>query len=246
VSYHDKHNADNGEDNRDGESHNRSWNLGVEGPTDDVEINTRRARQQRNLLTTLLLSQGVPMLLGGDEIGRTQLCNNNAYCQDNETSWFDWENVDESLCEFATALIALRRDHPAFRRRRFFQGRSLHGEGSVDLAWFSPEGDEMNDDAWNHDDLKTITIFIGGSTIEQSARGEAVTDTNFLWLINASHDAVTVNLPAEQWGKRWRVLLDTATSEVNKLDAEFFDAATKVELPDHATMLLELMDPDNE
>ncbi|MEO8694419.1 MAG: glycogen debranching protein GlgX [Acidimicrobiales bacterium] len=244
VSYNEKHNEANGEHNNDGESHNRGWNCGAEGPTDDETINELRARQQRNLLTTLILSQGVPMILGGDEIGRTQQGNNNAYCQDNEVSWFDWDNADESLCEFVSAVIALRRDHPAFRRRQFFQGRSLHGEGSVDLAWFSPEGDEMNDDAWNQGDLKSLTIFIGGSSIEQSARGEAVTDNNFLWLINASHEPVTVSLPDDQWGKRWRVVLDTVTGQVGMPAAEMFDAATKVELADHTTMLLEFVEAE--
>jgi glycogen operon protein len=244
VSYNEKHNEANGENNQDGESHNRGWNCGVEGPTDDPEINALRARQQRNLLTTLVLSQGVPTILGGDEIGRTQQGNNNAYCQDNEISWYDWDGADTDLLEFTAAVIALRRAHPAFRRRQFFQGRTLHGEGSVDLGWFSPDGAEMDDEAWQQHDLKALTIFVGGTSIEQSARGEAVSDTNFLWLINGGHDAVTVALPTEQLGRSWRVAVDTATGEVARSDAEVFGASAKVELPAHSTILLEHVDDE--
>jgi glycogen operon protein len=149
VSYNDKHNEANGEDNRDGDNHSRSWNHGAVGPTDDPGINALRARQQRNFLTGLFLSQGVPMLVAGDEIGRTQHGNNNAYCQDNEISWLDWESADTGLLYFTVSLLAFRRAHPVFRRRRWFQGRPLHGKEVRDIAWFTPGGQEMSDDDWN-------------------------------------------------------------------------------------------------
>src|SRR5688500_5273253 len=149
VSYNDKHNDANGEHNQDGESHNRSWNHGVEGPTEDEAINALRARQQRNLLATLLLSQGVPMLLAGDEIGRSQQGNNDAYCQDNELSWIDWDAADQDLLYFTVSLLAFRRAHPVFRRRRWFQGRPLlHGRDVRDIAWFTPAGQEMSEKDW--------------------------------------------------------------------------------------------------
>src|SRR6185295_15168329 len=158
VSYNDKHNEANGEENRDGESHNRSWNCGVEGATDDPEVRRLRARQQRNFLATLLLSQGIPMLLGGDEIGRTQGGNNNAYCQDNEISWFDWGAVDEPFLAFTAELIALRRAHPVFRRRKWFHGRALHGEGVVDIGWFKLDGSEMDEGDWRDGFAKSLGV----------------------------------------------------------------------------------------
>jgi isoamylase len=239
VSYNDKHNEANGEDNNDGENHNRGWNCGAEGPTEDPGVNELRARQQRNFLATLLLSQGVPMLVGGDELGRTQGGNNNAYCQDNEVSWYDWDNADTQLQAWVTGLIALRRDHPTFRRRQFFQGKSLHGEGTVDLAWFAADASEMTDDEWNEGAVKSVAIYLGGNAIEQSWRGEQIHDTNFLWLVNADHDPVQFTLPAANWGEQWRVTLDTTTSEVDAADARVFDAGSTVDLLAHALVLLE-------
>ncbi len=238
VSYNDKHNDANGEDNNDGENHNRGWNCGAEGPTDDEAINALRSRQQRNLLCTLLLSQGVPMILGGDELGRTQGGNNNAYCQDNEVSWYDWANADNSLTRFVADLIALRRDHPTFHRRQFFQGRALHGEGTTDLAWFSADGVEMGDEKWGEGDLKTVMIFIGGSSIEQNNRGEAVTDLDFLWLINAGSESASFTLPGDTWGASWTSVVDTSTGEVSVLDPAVHDAATDLELLDRSILLL--------
>src|SRR5262249_44090272 len=145
VSYNEKHNEANGDENRDGESHNRSWNCGVEGPTDEPAVNALRAQQQRNFMATLLLSQGVPMLLCGDEVGRTQSGNNNAYCQDNPLTWFNWQEMDSTLLEFTTQLIALRKSHPTFTRRRWFQGRPLYGAGIEDIAWLTPAGTAMTD-----------------------------------------------------------------------------------------------------
>ncbi len=244
VSYNDKHNDANGENNNDGENHNRGWNCGAEGPTDDAEIEVLRARQQRNQLSTLMLSQGVPMILGGDEIGRTQGGNNNAYCQDNEVSWYDWENADQALLTFVSALIALRREHPTFRRRQFFQGRVLHGEGTVDLQWFTADAEIMNDDQWNQDDLKTVTIFLGGGSIEQSARGEQITDCDVIWMINASANDTDFRLPAEQWGKHWRCVLDTATATVNAPDAAIVDGGGAVTLVSRSLMLFVRHDPE--
>ncbi len=243
VSYNEKHNDANGEDNNDGENHNRGWNCGAEGPTDDEEVNALRSRQQRNQLATLVLSQGVPMLLGGDEIGRTQGGNNNAYCQDNEVSWYDWENVDTELLAFVSGLIQLRRDHPTFRRRQFFQGRQLHGEGTVDLQWFTAEAAVMDDEQWNQDDLKTVMIFIGGGSIEQSARGEQITDTDALWLVNASADDVAFILPPENWGAQWRRVLDTATGEVSPVEPTVVDAGDEVVLVNRSTVLFMRVEP---
>ncbi len=162
VSYNEKHNQDNGEDNKDGESHNRSWNCGAEGPTDDPAILRLRRRQERNFLTTLMLSQGVPMLLGGDEIGRTQQGNNNVYCQDNALAWYDWENVDPDLLDFCRKLIRFRKEHPTFRRRGWFQGKPIRGSETRDIAWFTSKGEEMTEDDWHYEETKTLGIFLNG------------------------------------------------------------------------------------
>ncbi len=211
VSYYEKHNEANGEDNKDGESFNRSWNCGVEGPTTDPDVIELRARQERNFLATLLLSQGVPMLLGGDEMGRTQRGNNNAYCQDNEISWFDWDHQDGELVAFTQRLISLRRSHPVFRRRHFFQGQPLYGEGVTDIAWFRADGSEMTDDDWREGLAKTLGVFLNGAAIpDLDSRGQRVTDDSFLVLFNAHHEAVEFELPDEHFGERWVKLLDTA------------------------------------
>jgi isoamylase len=207
VSYNDKHNEANGEGNADGENHNRSWNCGVEGDTDEPEVLGCRAAQQRNLLTTLLLSQGVPMLLGGDETGRTQRGNNNAYCQDNELSWFDWKNIDRELLAFTTKVIALRREHPTFRRRRYFQGRPIRG--TVDLGWCKPDGTEMTDDDWDDFHARTLGVFINGTSMnELDANGRPIIDDSFLLLLNAYEGAIDWTLP-RQFAPRWQVVLDT-------------------------------------
>jgi glycogen operon protein len=210
VSYNDKHNEANGENNRDGESHNRSWNCGVEGPTDDPAVNALRARQQRNFLATLFLSQGVPMLLGGDEIGRTQQGNSNAYCQDNEISWFDWEHADETLLEFTQHLIQFRRDHPIFHRRRWFEGRAIHGTGVIDIAWFTLEGDEMAEEHWGEGFAKSLGMFLNGEGIASlSSRGERVVDDTFYVLLNAHYEALAFTLPDRDRDRRWVKVLDT-------------------------------------
>jgi glycogen operon protein len=214
VSYNDKHNEDNGEDNEDGESHNRSWNCGAEGPTDDPGVLALRAKQRRNFLATLFLSQGVPMFCHGDELGRTQRGNNNAYCQDNDLSWVDWHAVDEQLMEFVQTITALRRDHPVLRRRRFFDGRPVRrvaGTPVRDIAWFGPEGDEMAEDDWEVGSVKCVAVFLNGDGIPGTdSRGERITDDSFLLCFNAHHEPVDFTLPPQEYAGKWQVLVDTA------------------------------------
>ncbi|MDQ4057727.1 MAG: glycogen debranching protein GlgX [Actinomycetota bacterium] len=212
VSYNDKHNEANGENSRDGESHNRSWNHGVEGETNDPAIRSLRERQKRNFLATLALSQGVPMLLGGDEIGRTQGGNNNAYGQDNEISWFDWSLRDEnlSLLGFARRIMEFRNQHPVFRRRKWFMGRAIHGEETTDIAWFNPGGDEMTEQQWNDGYAKSIGVFLNGDEIAtRGPQGEQVADDSFLMFFNAHHEAIDFTVPVGAWGKQWNVVVDT-------------------------------------
>ena len=206
VSYNEKHNDANGEDNQDGESHNRSWNCGVEGPTDDPEVLALRARQQRNQLAVLLLSQGVPMLLGGDEIGRTQQGNNNAYCQDNELSWFDWDSADEELLAFTRRCIAIRREHPVLRRRRWFQGQPIRG--SVDIEWYRKDGTPMKDEDWDSSS-RSIGLYLDGRGIRsRDPRGRAIVDDSFLLLLSAEPDPSEWKLP--QLDGSWVVELDSS------------------------------------
>ena len=209
VSYNEKHNEANLEDGNDGESHNRSWNHGVEGPTDDPEINELRDRQRRNLMTTLMLSQGVPMLVGGDELGQTHGGNNNVYCQDNELSWYPWEtDVDEDFLAWCQRVIAFRQAHPVFRRRRWFQGRRIRG--IEDLAWLRPDGEEMTDDDWDTGYAKAVGVFVNGdSIVTPDAFGERIVDDSFLLLFNAGDAALTWTLPGPEWGRRWTIDLDT-------------------------------------
>jgi glycogen operon protein len=238
VSYNEKHNEANGEDNNDGESHNRSWNCGAEGPTDDPAINELRSRQQRNLITSLVLAQGVPMLLGGDAIGRTQQGNNNAYCQDNEISWFDWEHVDAELMAFTSAVIDFRRQHPTFRRRQFFQGRALHNSETADLCWFDPAGTEMSNEQWDEAYAHALTIFLSGHAIEHNARGELVTDDDILWIVNASPDDIEFTIPEARWGSEWLLAIDSATAEVSPTEPAAFLAGQTVKLIGRSTLVL--------
>ena len=227
VSYNDKHNEANGEDGNDGESHNRSWNCGVEGPTDDAAVLALRDRQQRNFITTLMLSQGVPMMLHGDEMGRTQNGNNNVYCQDNTTSWVDWSLLEEnaSLVGFTAGVIALRHAHPVFRRRRFFAGRPIarprradgqnRWSGLPDIAWFQPSGQEMTGEDWDSGFGKCVVAFLNGQGIsEADPRGERVTDDSFLLCLNAHYEDLEVTLPGAEYGERWAIVVDTAAGEV--------------------------------
>ncbi len=213
VSYNEKHNDANGEDNNDGESHNRSWNHGVEGPTDDPEVLALRAREQRNFLATLLLSQGVPMLLHGDELGRTQNGNNNTYAQDSEISWVHWDRVDQPLVEFTAAVSRLRRSHPTFRRKRFFTGSTVTGDGDRldDIVWLNPEGRAMEEADWESGS-KTIGMYLNGHGIAgKDARGGTITDDHFLLYFNAG-DPVEATLPTEEYADAWDVVLDTGGS----------------------------------
>jgi glycogen operon protein len=210
VSYNDKHNGANGEGNNDGESHNRSWNCGVEGPTGDLVVLGLRARQHRNLLTTMLLSQGVPMILHGDELGRTQQGNNNVYCQDSELSWIDWKNVDENLLGFTRELVALRNEHPVFRRRQYFSGKE-GADGIPDIAWLRPDGTPMDADDWQAPSVGPLTVFLNGDAIsEHGSRGDKITDDSFLLLFNPSWKDAHIMLPGAQHGWTWEPVLDTA------------------------------------
>lgn len=212
VSYNDKHNEANQEDNRDGSDNNLSYNYGVEGPTEDPEINATRRRQKRNFLATLFLSQGVPMLLAGDEMGRTQGGNNNAYCQDNEVSWQDWalSAEDRELLEFTRRLIALRKEHPVFCRRNFFHGRDIRGGVIRDICWLTPQGEEMTDDEWDTAFARCLGVYFAGDALNESdRRGRPLVDDNFLLLVNAYHEPVPFTLPVFHQGLHWQVLLDT-------------------------------------
>lgn len=221
VSYNEKHNKANGENNRDGESHNRSWNCGIEGPTDDPEVLELRNKQKRNFLTTLFLSQGVPMLLAGDELGRTQMGNNNAYCQDNEISWVNWEDIDEELLEFTRKLIHLSRSHPVFGRKRWFQGKPIKGVGIEDIAWFLPEGTEMPIENWDHDYAKSLGVFLNGHDMHSRGSGEVVSDNNFYVIFNAHYEPLDYTLPPEKYGTEWVKILDTAEGRVNKKNGTY-------------------------
>ncbi|MBT2444293.1 glycogen debranching protein GlgX [Streptomyces sp. ISL-36] len=219
VSYDGKHNEANGEGNRDGESHNRSWNCGAEGDTDDIGIRELRARQMRNFLATLMLSQGVPMLSHGDEFGRTQGGNNNAYCQDNEVSWVRWPEPgaeeEGTLLEFTRAMVRLRRDHPVFRRRRFFHGRPVEGthDELTDIAWFTPEGEEMTSRDWQAAHAQALTVFLNGNAIsEPGPQGERIADDSFLLMFNASSQELEFEVPVNH-GQTWRVVVDTSHPE---------------------------------
>ncbi len=247
VSYNDKHNDANGEDNRDGESHNRSWNHGAEGPTDDREVLALRSRAQRNFLTTLLLSQGVPMLVHGDELGRTQQGNNNTYAQDSELSWVHWDDADQPLIEFTRFVARLRKDHPTFRRKRFFTGSSARtGDGEDrlnDIVWLHPDGHPMADGDWTQDGARSIGMYLNGNGVAGlDARGSRIVDDHFLLYFNAGADEVTVVLPADEYAARWNVVIDTAaTSRDDRPHA----AGSKLALEGRSVLVLrEFREPD--
>jgi glycogen operon protein len=209
VSYDHKHNEANGEGNRDGADDNRSWNCGVEGPADDPAVSELRARQKRNFLVTLFLSQGVPMLLAGDEMGRTQRGNNNAYCQDNEISWVDWSLpvAEHDLLEFTETLAGMRREHPVFRRRRFFRGSA---DEKGDIVWLTQGGEMMTDSGWGASEAKSLAVFLNGEAItEPDPRGGKVTDAKFLLLFNAHSAPRTFTLPEAGFAAGWEVVVDT-------------------------------------
>ena len=218
VSYNNKHNEANGEDNRDGHDNNLSWNCGVEGPTDDPQINALRTRQKRNMIATLLLSQGVPMLLAGDELGHTQNGNNNAYCQDNEISWLDW-NLDEKqqeFLDFVARMVAFRRAHCAFSGRKYLKSGPASGGGGEEreISWLTPAGREMTNEEWNQDFARCLGLYLAGERLASiDQRGRVITDDNFLLLFNAHHETIPFTLPAFRPGIRWQVVLDTAREQ---------------------------------
>ena len=224
VSYNDKHNEANGEENRDGSDNNNSWNCGAEGATDDEEINVLRARQKRNLLATLFFSQGVPMLLAGDEMGRSQQGNNNAYCQDNEISWVNWalSAADQDFLAFVQRVITLRREHPVFRRKHFFQGRAIRGSQIKDIAWIRPDGKEMSDDEWDHEFAHCLGVYLSGDAMEErDGRGRPIKDDNFLLLFNSHHQGVEFQLPEIGKAGVWQALLDTRLSDEPQAKRKF-------------------------
>ena len=242
VSYNDKHNEANGEENRDGDNNNHSWNHGAEGPTDDPEVKQLRLQQRRNFLTTLFLSQGVPMLTAGDEWARTQQGNNNAYCQDNEISWLNWNLDDEqkALFEFTKRLIRFRRDHPVFRRPKFFQGRRIRGSEIRDVMWFNPGGNEMSDEEWNSPFVRCLGMLLSGDTMDvQTFEGEPIRDNTFLLLINAHHEPLQFVLPGQQRVK-WELELDTASAEGFLAKPTEHVSGDELEIKNRATMLLKL------
>jgi len=243
VSYNEKHNDANGEGNRDGADDNRSWNCGAEGPADDPQVQALRARQQRNFLTTLFLSQGVPMLLGGDEIGRTQRGNNNAYCQDNEISWIDWEHLDDGLLVFAARVIQFRKAHPNFRRRRWFLGRPLRGTNVSDIGWFKPDGEEMTDQDWMSTFARTVGVFLNGSAIPNpDHRGEPIVDDSFYLLFNAHSEGIDFRLPTRSWGERWVKVIDTDEPVPDLREQHKWQAGQAVRVNAHAIMVLRRID----
>jgi isoamylase len=240
VSYNEKHNEANLEDNGDGSDDNRSWNSGTEGPTDDPEIRALRERQQRNFLATLFLSQGVPMLLGGDEFGRTQYGNNNAWCQDNDISWYGWEHGDwqRRLLDFTRRLIALRREHPVFRRSRFLAGRQLEGSGLPDAWWFRPDGRRMTQGDWKRSGTQTLGVFLNGDELtETTPDGREIADDSFLLLFNAHFEDVELRLPSQSFGREWTVELSTVDGELTP-GTERFAARASVPVTARSLVLL--------
>jgi isoamylase len=240
VSYDHKHNDANGENGADGSDDNRSWNCGAEGPTEDGAVLDLRARQRRNFLATLFCSQGVPMLLAGDEMARTQDGNNNAYCQDNEVSWVDWDlaGSQATLLEFARGLAALRREHPVFRRRRYFLGRPVGG-GLADIAWLTPSGREMTDRDWNTSYARAMMVFLNGDAItEPGPRGELVRDDSFLILLSAYHEPLTFTLPGPRFGRCWAVAVNTAAGRCGEDGETQHQAGAQILLPGHSMMAL--------
>jgi glycogen operon protein len=213
VTYNSKHNEANLENNQDGHNENRSWNCGVEGETDDPSVNALRERQKRNFIATLMVSQGVPMLLGGDELDRTQRGNNNAYCQDNELSWLEWSLTPERqrLLQFCCRMVRLRREHPILRRRHFFQGRPIRGSGVKDIIWLKPDGGEMTDAEWRESHARSLGVYLSGDSFtETDAQARRLSDASFLLLFNAHHDEVPFTLPQFLPEARWLMVMDTA------------------------------------
>jgi isoamylase len=243
VSYNEKHNELNGDGNNDGDNNNQSWNCGVEGPTDDPQVNALRDRQRRNFFTTLLLSQGAPMLSGGDEWGRTQNGNNNAYCQDNEISWFNWEHDEKQrrFLEFTRKLVQFRKEHPVFRRPKFFQGRRIRGSEIRDVMWFNPGGSEMSEEEWGSPFVRCIGMLLSGDTIDVlTFEGEPIRDETFLLLINAHYEPIPFVLPGQEQIE-WQLILDTMDSDGFLMESKKFASGDDIDLGGRAVCLLRLV-----
>ena len=244
VSYNEKHNEANGENNNDGESHNRSWNCGAEGPTDDPRINALRAQQERNFIATMFLSQGVPMLGHGDELGRTQGGNNNGFCQDNEITWIDWKNIDVDLLAFTRKAAELREAHPTFRRRRFFRGRPVRRRGKQglpDIAWLQPDGNEMSEEDWDSGFGRAVAVFLDGAGItDVDARGEPVVDDSFVMCFSAHDEEIDFTLPPVEFGAGWQVVMDTADADAD--EDRRYEAGTTVAVGPRALVVLRRTD----
>ncbi|MBF6569917.1 MAG: glycogen debranching protein GlgX [Candidatus Binataceae bacterium] len=241
VSYNQKHNEANLEGNRDGDNNNHTWNCGVEGPTSDPAVNQLRERQKRNLFAMLLLSQGVPMICAGDEIGRTQAGNNNAYCQDNEIGWLDW-NLDQrklKLLDFVRRLIQIRKDHPAFHRRNFFLGRAIRKVGIKDISWLTPKGDEMTDEEWNQSFARCLGCYLGGEALgEDDEQGRPLQDHDFIMLLNSHHERIPFVIPAASGSLPWSVLVDTGRINPDTLDSRVFHDGDSFPLEGRSSALL--------
>jgi glycogen operon protein len=239
VSYNEKHNEENGENNNDGENYNRSWNCGVEGQTEDQSVIDLRDRQKRNFLTTLFLSQGVPMLLSGDELGRTQNGNNNAYCQDNEISWINWEKADHELFEFTRKLIQVYKQHTVFSRRDWFKGQPIKGRGLTDIGWFSPDGKRMTEENWRQDFAKCLGVYLDGHGIHSlDYDGSRILDDSFYVIFNAHSEPVEYKLPNRRYGNNWIKILDTSKNFVSEEGDETYKAGAKITAKAFSVILL--------
>ncbi|MCB1193248.1 MAG: glycogen debranching protein GlgX [Leptospiraceae bacterium] len=242
VSYNDKHNEANGENSEDGESHNRSWNCGAEGDTDDINIQNFRRKQQRNFLVTLMLSQGIPMLLSGDEMGRSQKGNNNPYCQDNEISWLNWDfqEENESLLDFTRELISFRHKHPVWRKRKWFHGRAIHGSGVNDIVWFNPDAGEMTEEQWLAGYAKAIGVFLNGEEIATPGfRGERIIDGSFLTLFNAHYEEIDFTIPSRLQGWEWSTIIDTTKSRFVQRGQKYGQSTPNVKVASHSIKVLQ-------
>jgi isoamylase len=239
VAYNEKHNEANGENNNDGESHNRSWNCGAEGATDDPKIIALRNQQKRNLLVTLFLSQGVPMLVAGDEIGKTQNGNNNAYCQDNEISWIDWTKADKDLLRFTQKLTHFQHAHPVFCRRRWFKGKPIKGTDLHDIAWFLPNGDMMSEENWRQDFAKSLGVFLNGKALKAAGpMGEDLNDNSFYIIFNAYEGELGYVLPSEEFGSTWMKVIDTHENFFEEEDGKIFAPGETITVQGRSVVVL--------
>jgi len=237
VSYNEKHNEANRDDNRDGENHNRSWNCGAEGPTKDPAILALRTRQKRNFLATLLMSQGVPMILGGDELGHTKRGNNNTYCQDNDLSWFDWRNADKEMMEFTRHLIRLRKQHPTFRRWKWFQSNAIDNTELTDIGWYRPDGQPVSDDDWHTSYIQSLMVFLNGKQIAGvDSNGNEVIDDHFYMLFNASDCDVVFTVPKLPVVAEWTAVVDTVAGITEK--PKTFQPGENITLPAKSMLVL--------